>query len=97
MKTSCIVFGFLVLLSGCSGLQVAQNGPEANQSYGVDCAKSGYQEGTQAYADCIAQTWKLAKEKERARQQREEMLLMIKGSGTNNSKRAYTNPFNPWR
>ena len=76
MKKGCIIFGFLVLLSGCSGLQVAQNGPEANQLYGPNCAGSGNIEGTQPYADCVWQTWKLARELKRARQQIKEILLL---------------------
>ena len=76
MKKGCIIFGFLVLLSGCSGLQVAQNGPEANQLYGPNCAGSGNIEGPQPYADCVWQTWKLAKELEYTRQQVKKMLLL---------------------
>ena len=37
MKKGCLIFGFFVLLSGCSGLQVAQTVPEAIQAYGAEC------------------------------------------------------------
>ena len=85
MKKGCLIFGFFVLLSGCSGLQVAQTVPEAIQAYGAECVRSGYQEGAEPYADCISQSWKMAEEKERARQQRKEMLLLIRGRGLPNA------------
>lgn len=85
MKKGCLIFGFFVLLSGCSGLQVSQTVPEAIQGYGAECVRSGYQEGTEPYADCISQSWKMAEEKERARQQRKEMLLLIRGRGLPNA------------
>ena len=97
MRIGCLIFGLIVIFSGCSGIQLAQTGPEDVQFYRADCAKSGNIEGTQAYADCILQTWKMAEEKERARHQREEMLLMIRGSGMNNARSAYKNPSYPWR
>ena len=70
MKKGCMVFGLFVLLSGCSGLQVAHTVPEAIEVYGTDCVRSGNIEGTEAYADCISQTWILAEEKERVNQQK---------------------------
>ena len=97
MKKGCMVFGLFVLLSGCSGLQVAQTVPEAIEVYGTDCDRSGNIEGTEAYADCISQTWILAEEKERVNQQKKEMLLMIRGSGMQNTRSSYNNPFNPLR
>ena len=97
MKKGCLIFGFLVLLSGCSGLQVAQTVPETIQAYSAECVRSGNIEGTKPYADCISQSWKMAEEKERARQQRKEMLLMIRGSDMQNARSSYNNPFNPWR
>ena len=78
MKISCIVFGIFLLLSGCSGLRLAQNGSEANKMYGPECAESGNIEGTQPYADCVSQIWQLAKELEHARQQVKGMLLLIR-------------------
>lgn len=60
MKKVCVVFGIIVLSSGFSGLQVAQDAPEANQIYAADCAKSGYQEKTQPYKVCILRTWEMA-------------------------------------
>ena len=77
MKKGCLIFGFFVLLSGCSGLRLAQNGSEANKMYGPECAESGNIEGTQPYADCVSQIWQLAKELEYARQQVKGMLLLI--------------------
>ena len=41
MKKGCLIFGFFVLLSGCSGLQVAQTAPEAIQAYGAECVRPG--------------------------------------------------------
>jgi hypothetical protein len=78
MKISCIVFGIFLLLSGYSGLRLAQNGSEANKMYGPECAESGNIEGTQPYADCVSQIWQLAKELEHARQQVKGMLLLIR-------------------
>ena len=41
MKKGCLIFGLFVLLSGCSGLPVAQTLPEAIQAYGAECVGSG--------------------------------------------------------
>ena len=55
--------------SGCSGLQFAQNEPEAIKLYGADCIRSGYEERTEPYADCIRQTWKIVEEKKHSDEQ----------------------------
>jgi hypothetical protein len=80
MKKIVVLFSFFILLSGCSGLQVAQNVPEAVELYGADCARFGHEEGTDPHADCVYQTWKMAAEKERANAQRKEMLRLIRGN-----------------
>jgi len=94
------LYGFRVICSVVRVLrviQVAQTVPEAIEVYGTDCVRSGNIEGTEAYADCISQTWILAEEKERVNQQKKEMLLMIRGSGMQNTRSSYNNPFNPLR
>lgn len=91
-----IYFVLFIFGSGCSGLQFAQNESEAIKLYGADCTRSGYEERTEPYADCIRQAWKIVEEKKRSDEQRKEMLLMIKGSGMlSNGTNKRTNL--PWR
>ncbi|MBT3365935.1 MAG: hypothetical protein HN472_03780 [Nitrospina sp.] len=85
MRKFYFFFGLFIFCAGCSGIQVAQKGPDAIKLYGVDCAKSGHEEGTEPYTDCIHQSWKMAEQKEKAREEREEMLLMIRGNNTRNA------------
>jgi hypothetical protein len=78
MKTVCMVLGFIILSSGCSGIQIAKNSHESVQIYGSDCAE--YQEGSKPHAECILQSWKMAEERERLRQERKEMLKLIRAN-----------------
>ena len=78
MKTAFTTLAFSFLFLGCSGIQVAQTVPEAIQVYGTDCVKSGYEEGTDSYADCITYAWKMAEEREHLNQKRNDMLRLIR-------------------
>lgn len=80
MIKTFLVFGIFVLLSGCSGLQVAETSFEANKIYGPNCSGSGNKEGTQPHTDCVSQSWKLAKEVEHAKQEMKDALTQIRES-----------------
>lgn len=92
MKKAFLVFGIVALLTGCSGLQVAQTHSEANKIYGPNCSGSGNKEGTQPYAECVSQTWKLAKEVEHAKQEMKDTLNQIRESISPRSSSGFFHP-----
>lgn len=88
MKTIYILFGILVLFSGCT--QVVKNNSATNQAYASSCA--GYLEGTQPYTTCVLQASKMDEEKERATQQRNEMFHTVRGRDLRNKQETHNKP-----
>ncbi len=97
MRKVYLMIGFFLILSGCAGIQVANNASEAMQLYGPECAKVGYQEGTDPYTDCIFASWNIAVKEDAARRERASMFLMMMGQGMQDAGNAYSNTYNSWR
>ena len=96
MKKVYLIIGLFLVSSGCAGIQVAQNVPDAMEFYGPRCAEVGYKEQTQPYADCILAFWKKAEREAAARRERASMFLMMMGQGMRDAGDAYSNTYNSW-